>query len=324
MIEIDDMRCLVEVVENGGFNRAARRLGVSKSIVSRRIARIEADLGAVLLNRTTRSITATEAGLEFKRRAEEILSAYDAARDAIASHSGAVVGRLRLAAPNSFGRIHVSPVLAELAARHPALTIDVSFDDRIIDLVAEGFDAAIRIGTLSDSTLVARRLAPMRSLIVASPDYLARHGRPQKPADLVHHEALIYSGRSVAEWRLRAGKRWVTVRPTGRLRSDSGEAIVSWAIAGLGIAEVPTFMLSEAIETGALEPILTDYPTPQYGIYVVRPPGQNVSGKVRVLIDALVAHFGGEPHWDRCLMHEEPRARLAALDAMANAPVEDD
>ena len=309
MIELDDMRCFVEVVESGGFNRAATRLRLSKSIVSRRIARMEADLGTRLLSRTTRGISPTEAGLEFKARSERILAEFDEAREAVAQHSGEVVGRLRLSAPLSFGVHHVAPILEDLAKRHPRLEMDVSFSDRIIDLIGERFDAAIRIGTLQDSSLVARRIGPVRSLLVASPDYLARNGRPATPADLTAHECLIYTGRTGADWKFRSGKRWTSVRPTGRLRSDSGEAIVAWAMAGLGIAEAPTFLLADAIESSALEPLLLDYPTPDYGIYVVRPPGTNVPGKVRVLIDTLVERFGGEPHWDRCLMKVNACAR---------------
>ena len=177
MIDLDDLRSLVEVVESGGFNRAARRLGVSKSIVSRRIARLEADLGTRLLSRTTRGISPTEAGLEFKARGERILAELDEAREAVAQQAG-VVGRLRLSAPLSFGVRHVAPVLAEMAQRHPRLELDVSYSDRIVDLIGERFDAAIRIGTLQDSSLVARRIAPVRAVLVASPDYLARHGRP--------------------------------------------------------------------------------------------------------------------------------------------------
>lgn len=307
MIEMDDMRCFVEVVESGGFNRAAIRLGISKSIVSRRIARMEADLGTRLLSRTTRGISPTEAGLEFKERSERILAEFDQAREAVARHSGEVIGRLRLSAPLSFGVRHVAPILAEMGERHPRLELDVSFSDRVVDLIGERFDAAIRIGTLQESSLVVRRIGPIRSQLVASPDYLARNGRPATPADLTAHQCLIYTGRISAEWKFRSGKRWISVRPTGRLRSDSGETIIQWAMAGLGIAESPTFLLAEAIESGALEPLLLDYPTPEYGVYVVRPPGSSVPAKVRVLIDTLVARLGGEPHWDRCLMEANAR-----------------
>jgi DNA-binding transcriptional LysR family regulator len=305
MIELDDLRSFVEVVEGGGFNRAARRLGISKSIVSRRIARIEADLGTRLLSRTTRGISPTDAGLEFKARCERMLADLEEAREAVAQRGGGVVGRLRLSADVSFGVRHVAPVLAEMARRHPRLELDVSYSDRHVDLIAEHFDAAIRIGALKDSSLVARRIAPVRAMVVASPDYLARNGRPGTPGDLATHECLIYTGSMEVDWPFRSGKRWIAIRPNGRLRSDSGEAMLQWAIAGLGIAAAPSFVVSEAIENGTLEPLLPDYPMPEFGIYVVRPPGSYVPGKVRALIDTLVENFGGEAPWDRSLMKSD-------------------
>jgi DNA-binding transcriptional LysR family regulator len=309
VIDLDDLRSFVEVVESGGFNRAARRLGISKSIVSRRIARMEADLGTRLLSRTTRGITPTEAGLEFKARSERILADLDEAREAAVRQGGDVVGRLRLSAPLSLGVRYLAPLLADIAGRHPRLELDVSYSDRVVDVIGERYDAAIRIGTLRDSTLVARRLAPARAVLVASPGYLAHHGRPRTPEDLAAHECLIYTGSTSPDWPFRSGKRWISIRPSGRLRSDNSEAILQWAIAGLGIAYVPTFLLSDAIESGAVEPLLVAYPAPEFGIYVVRPPGAYVSGKVRVLFDTLIEHFGGEPVWDRCLMRDRERKR---------------
>ena len=211
-------------------------------------------------------------------------------------------GRLRLSAPLSFGVRHLAPVLADLAQSHPDLELDVSYTDRVVDLIGERFDAAVRIGSLRDSSLVARRIAPVHAVLVASPDYLARHGRPGTPQDLAAHECLIYTASLVPEWQFQSGKRRISIRPEGRLRSDSGEAILQWAIASLGIANAPSFLVSDAIESGALEPLLLDYPQPEFGIHIVRPPGSYVPGKVRVLIDTLVERFGGTPEWDRCLI----------------------
>jgi DNA-binding transcriptional LysR family regulator len=305
--ELEDLRSFVEVVASGGLIRAAVRLGVSKSIVSRRITRLEAELGTRLLTRTTRGISPTEAGAEFKVRCDRILSEIEEARDAVAQQGRSVRGRLRLSAPLAFGVRHLAPVLGDLARLHPTLEVDVSYTDRVVDLLGERFDAAIRIGSLSDSSLVARRIAPVHAVLVASPDYLSRRGRPRTPQDLTAHECLIYTGSLVPEWQFGSGRRRVSIRPEGRLRSDSGEAILQWAIAGLGIADLPSFLVSDAIASGALEPILRDYPRPEYGIHVVRPPGSHVPGKVRVLIDTLVDRFGGTPYWDRCLAgsHEE-------------------
>jgi DNA-binding transcriptional LysR family regulator len=300
--ELEELRTFVEVIESGGLNRAAAHLGVSKSIVSRRITRLEADLGTRLLSRSTRGIIPTEAGIEFKIRCDRILAELDEARDAIAQQGGAVRGRLRLSAPLAFGVRHLAPVLADLARRHPALELDVSYTDRVVDLIGERFDAAVRIGSLRDSSLVVRRIAPVHAVLVASPEYLARHGRPGTPQDLVGHECLIYTASLVPEWQFQSGKRRISIRPEGRLRSDNGEAILQWAIASLGIANAPSFLVSDAIESGALEPLLLDYPQPEFGIHIVRPPGSHVPGKLRVLIDTLVERFGGTPEWDRCLI----------------------
>jgi DNA-binding transcriptional LysR family regulator len=301
MTELEDLRSFVEVVESGGLNRAAARLGVSKSIVSRRITRLEADLGARLLSRSTRGISPTEAGIEFKARCDRILADLEEARDAVARQGGSVRGRLRLSAPLAFGVRHLTPILEELARRHPALELDVSYTDRVVDLIGERYDAAVRIGSLRDSSLVARRIAPVHAVVVASPDYLSRRGRPSTPQELTRHECLIYTGSLVPEWPFQSGKRRIAIRPEGRLRSDSGEAILQWAIAGLGIANTPSFLAADAIESGALVPLLLDHPQPEFGLHIVRPPGTRVPGKVRVLIDTLVERFGGTPNWDRCL-----------------------
>lgn len=311
MTDLDDLRSFVEVVESGGFNRAARRLGVSKSIVSRRIARMEADLGTRLITRTTRGICATEAGLEFKQRSERILSEFDEAREAVARHAGEVVGRLRLSAPLNFGQRYLAPVLSELARRHPRLELEVSFSDRGVDLIGERYDAAVRLFELRDSSLIARRIASVRPFIVASPDYLARNGCPKTPEDLHAHACLIYSGRSAPDWKFHAGKRTISVRPNGRLFSDNGEVMLNWAISGLGIAELPSFMAADAIESGALVPLLLDYPMDTGAVYVVRPPGPYVPGKVRALIDIMVERFRGEPAWEQCLTKERDQEAAA-------------
>jgi DNA-binding transcriptional LysR family regulator len=315
MLEIDDMRAFVEVVDSGGFSRAARRLGISKSIVSRRVSRLEEEVGTRLLNRTTRGIGPTEAGLDFKARSERIIFELDEAREAMAHHRGEVVGRLRLTAPVTFGARHVAPLVAMLAERHRRLEVDLSLSDRKVDLVAEGYDAAIRLGVLADSSLVARRITMVRSAVVASPAYLAEHGNPARPEDLADHQCLAYAGSSALDWTFRNGRRTIAVRPHGRLRADSGEAILQWAIAGYGIAELPVFLLSDAIEQHRLVPVLRDYALPEYGLYVVRPPGAGVPGKVRALIDAMVEHFGGEPVWDRCMMAAAREEALPEVDA---------
>ncbi|MHA7777867.1 LysR family transcriptional regulator [Roseibium sp. M-1] len=297
MIDLDDMRCFVEVVECGSLSAAATRLGISKSIVSRKIARIEELLGTRLLDRTTRGIAATEAGLEFKLRSERILAEYEETLEAISEHSNEIVGELRLSAPLSFGTRHLGPVLESLACRYPRLRADASFSDRVVDLIGERFDAAIRIGNLRDSSYIARKIAPISSIIVASPAYLERNGIPKSPADLTGHECLIYTTALSPDWVFQSENRKISVRPSGRLRTDNGEMTIAWAISGLGIAHAPLFLVREALDRGDLVPLLLDYPTPEVGLYVLRPPGANTPGKVRVLIDALVENLSGKLNW---------------------------
>ncbi len=312
MSEFDAMRAFVEVVESGGFGRAAERLGLSKSIVSRRVSGLEAALGARLLDRTTRGVAPTPAGEEFKARAERILAELEEARDVVAESGRAVVGLLRLSAPLSFGLRNIAPLLAEMALRYPKLRIEASYSDRAVDLIAERFDAAVRIGMLRDSSLVARRIAAVQAVVVASPAYLEKHGTPRIPGDLAAHEFLLRSGSVGDEsLRFRAGRRWISVRVKARFRADNGEALLAAAIAGVGLTPMPTFLVAPAIESGELVPLLVDYPMPEAGLYLVRPPGAHVPAKVRALTEALVERFGGEPWWDACMMHRRAAEGLS-------------
>lgn len=288
-MEIEDIQAFVAVADAGGLSPAASRLGVSKSIVSRRLARLEKSLGATLLTRNTRGAALTEAGATFREHASRIAAEADAARDAL-SPNGTVRGRLRVALPLSFGATHFAPVLAQLAARYPELEIQASFSDRLVDLVAEGFDAAIRLGMLDDSNLVARRIAPFGGKLVASPDYLAKHGTPRNVEELLEHATI---NRINDEWPLTHEGKRLTVHPRNtRFSADNGAALVPAALAGLGIALMPNFLINEYIESGALVQVLPDYPMPEAGVYVVRPPGGSAPCKVRVLIDIMVERFG--------------------------------
>jgi DNA-binding transcriptional LysR family regulator len=306
MFDLEDIRAFVAVAESGGFGRAGRRLGSSKSMVSRRIARLEGELCAQLLSRTTRGVVVTEAGLSFKGTAERVLADLEAAREAVAQEGDEASGLLRIAAPMSFGATHLAPVLAELALRHPRLQMQTSYSERHVDLIAERFDVAIRLGRLADSSLIARRIAPIHGVVVASPAYLERHGTPRRPADLANHEAVLQTN---AVWRFREGRREIAVRPEGRFEADSGDAVLAAVIAGLGVAMLPTFLAGPQIDAGALVPLLLDYPTPEAGLYVVRPPpASHVARKVRALTDLLVERFGGEPYWDACYAHRKAAA----------------
>jgi len=288
-MEIEDIQAFVAVADAGGLSPAAGRLGVSKSVVSRRIARLEKSLHARLLNRTTRGAALTEAGASFREHAVRIAAEADAARDAV-SPDGKVRGRLRVAAPLSFGASHFAPVLAELASRHPELEIQSSYSDRTVDLVAEGFDAAIRLGLLDDSELVARRISTFGGNLVASPAYLERRGPPRTPDDLLAHDTI---NRVNDEWPLLHDGRVITLHPRARFTADNGAALVPAALAGLGIALLPDFLIAGHLASGALVAVLPDYPMPEAGVYVVRPPGGSASCKVRVLIDIMVEKFAG-------------------------------
>ena len=287
-MDIEELRTFVEVADAGGVSLAARRLGLAKSIVSRRLLRLEEELGVQLLARTTRGAALTEAGTVFRDHAARICAEADAAREAILP-DGELFGRLRVAMPLSFGPTHLAPVLAELARRHPALHIHASYADRFVDLIAEGFDCAVRIGYLQDSELVARRVGPLYGRLVASPAYLEAHGAPETPEDLLSHEALM---QGTEPWQFTDGGKVVTVRPKGRFKADNGTALIAAAVAGLGIAWVPEGLTDEHIASGALVSVMTRYPPPTAGIFVVRLPGQHPDRRVRALTDILIECFG--------------------------------
>jgi DNA-binding transcriptional LysR family regulator len=286
-VDIDELRTFVEVADAGGVTPAARRLGLSKSIVSRRLARLEADLGVQLLVRTTRGAALTEAGATFRDHAAKVSAEIEVARETILP-AGALRGRLRVAAPLSFGPTHFAAVLADMGRRHPQLHIHTNYTDRFVDLIAEGYDCAIRVGALEDSTLVAKRVGPIHGRFVASPDYVATHGAPETPEEMLGHEALM---QGTEAWQMMDGDTVVTIRPQGRFKADNGAALVGAALAGLGIARLPDGLTQAHLASGALVPVLTLYPPPVAGIYVVRPPGQNPARKIRVLTEMLIECF---------------------------------
>ena len=287
-MDLEDIQIFVAVADAGGVSSAARRLGVSKSIVSRSLFRLESELGVQLLARTTRGASLTEAGMTFREHAGRVVSELDIAREAI-QPTGDLQGRLRIAAPLSFGPTHLAPVLAELAKRHPLLQMQTAYSDRFVDLVGEGFDAAVRVGYLADSNLVARKVGRIFGKIVASPAYIKERGAPKTLDDIAEHEALMQGSEP---WRFIAGGKTVTVHPHGRFKADNGIALAAAAVAGLGIAALPDFLIEEHIASGALVAVMTKLPLPEAGIFVLRPPGDNPARKVRVLTELLIKHFG--------------------------------
>jgi DNA-binding transcriptional LysR family regulator len=296
-MDTEELRTFVEVADAGGVSQAARRLGVSKSIVSRRLLRLETDLGVHLLARTTRGTVLTEAGATFRDYAARISAEVDVAKETILPQ-GELRGRLRISAPLTYGPTHIAPILAEMARRHPRLSIQTSYSDRFSDLAAEGYDCAIRVGYLPDSTLVARRVAPILGKLVASPDYIAAHGAPETPHEIVHHEALM---QGTEAWQFMDGDKVVSVRPQGRFKADNGTALVAAAVAGLGLAWLPDDFTDEHVASGALVPVMTRYPPPTAGVYVVRPPGQHPVRTIRILTELLIEYCN----------HPNPNAALA-------------
>lgn len=265
-LDIEELRTFVEVADAGGISPAALRLGVSKSIVSRRLVRLEAELGVQLLVRTTRGAALTEAGVTFRDYAARVCAEIDVAREEILP-AGDLRGRLRVAAPLSFGPTHFAPMLAEMARRHPQLHIQTCYSDRFVDLITEGYDCAIRVGYLQDSNLIARQVGPIYGRLVASPGYIEAHGSPETPAELVSHQALM---QGTETWQLTDGGKIITVRPQGHFKADNGTALVAAAVAGLGIGYLPDCLTHEYLTSGALVPVMKHYPPPPAGAYVVQ------------------------------------------------------
>jgi len=245
-MDLDDLTTFVEVADAGGVSAAARRLGVSKSIVSRRLVRLEAELGIQLLARTTRGAALTEAGVTFRDHAARACAEIDVARETILP-AGDLRGRLRIAAPLSFGPTHLAPVLAQLARRHQRLHVQCSYSDRFVDIVGEGFDCAIRVGYLSDSNLIARRIGSIRGKLVASPEYVRQHDAPETPDQLLAHECPM---QGTEAWFFMDGDKTITVHPQGRFQADNALALAAAAIAGLGIAALPNFLTEKELASG--------------------------------------------------------------------------
>lgn len=290
-MEIEDLRTFVEVADAGGITPAANRLGVSKSVVSRRLARLEESLGVQLMARTTRGAGLTEAGITFRGYASRVCAEIDQAKETILP-AGNLLGQFRIAAPLSFGPIHFAPIFAEMARRHPELHIHASYSDRFVDLIAEGFDCAVRVGHMPDSNLLARRVGPIYGRFVASPDYIKKHGAPETPEELLNHEALM---QGTETWHVVSGDETISINPRGRFKADNGVALVAAALAGIGVAVLPDGLMTEHLASGALVPVMTRYPIAPAAIYVVRPPGQQEpSRKIRLLTELLIECFGQE------------------------------
>lgn len=290
MDRLSEMEAFVRVVDLGGFTDAARKMGLSKSAVSKHVASLEDRLGARLLNRTTRRVSPTEIGLAFYDRAIRVLAEAEEADAMVSSMQDAPRGELRISAPVSFGLRRLAPAVAEFLRRYPDISVHMVLDDRFVELVAEGYDLAIRIGELPDSTLRARKLSDSQARLVASPGYLAERGEPTTLQELSDHQLLHYSNQSSGNfWRLQGpGGQERQVRAVGRLTVNNGDALRTAAIDGLGVAFLPDFIIGDALETGALKEVLPDTRRAPLGVFAVYPEGRFPQPKLRAFIDFLV------------------------------------
>ena len=301
MDTLTDVAVFVRVVERGSFTLAAQDLGLSRAVVSKYLSRLEERLGARLLHRTTRRLSLTEAGAALFEASRGALERIEEAEAAVAQFQSEPRGRLRVSAPMSFGILHLGPAIAEFARANPKITLDMRLDDRFVNLVEEGIDVAVRIGTLTDSSLVARKLATTRAVACASPAYLAQFGEPETPEDLAAHNCLIYSYLSSANvWRFTTPDgRELPVAVNGTFRINNGIVLAEAAVAGHGILLTPAFYVGPLLRQGKLKQILTRYKVKELGIHAVYPQRDHVPPKVRAFVDFLALRFGRKPEWEK-------------------------
>ncbi|MDJ0684071.1 MAG: LysR family transcriptional regulator [Alphaproteobacteria bacterium] len=310
MDRIEAMRAFLAVAQEGSFTGGARRLGLSTKLVSKRVAALEARLGAQLFARTTRSVSLTDAGQTYRDRAGGLIDQFDELDATLRARQDTLAGQIRITAPTGFGSHPLPDALAPFIERNRQVEVQLFLSNARLDLAAEGYDLAIRVGAPADSSMIVRRLAPMPFVICAAPDYLARAGAPRRPSDLSHHECLI--DESLAEpriWRFRPvndrsarndrggsrPKREVAVRVAGRLRANAPAALAGLALAGAGVARSPAYAVADAIHEGRLTSLLTDYASADAALCALYPPNRHLPTRVRALIDHLADHFSAAP-----------------------------
>jgi len=298
MMKLDGITTFVAVAEAGSISEAARRLRLSKSVVSDRLAELERSLAASLVHRNTRRLSLTEDGAAFLERASRIAREIEEAAADMAERRGDLTGPLRISAPVTFGRMHLGPAVYPFLIRHPRIELTLDLDDRRVDAAADGYDAVVRHGPLGDSRLMAWRLAPSLRVLVASPHYLAQHGTPAALADLDDHRGIFYSNRGVADWRFAGPEGTTIVRARPALSVNNGDVIRDAALAGIGIAVLPLFIAGAEIKAGTLRVLdVGAAPEPEF-IYVAHPEGRRPSAKLRAFADSLRAAFGDPPYWE--------------------------
>lgn len=290
MDRFQEMTVFAAVVDAGSFVRAAEALDMSKAAVSRYVAELETRLGVRLLHRTTRRLSITYEGERFHARCRVLLGELEEAEAEVTSRTGKAAGQLKVSAPVSFGLLHLAPLWAGFMARHPDVTLDVTLSDRMVDLVEEGFDVALRIARLPSSSLVSRRLSSSRLVLCASPRYLKARGKPKHPSELVHHTVFAYNLLSGGDsWEFDGPGGHVSVKVEPRLRTNSGDTCRAVAVQHMGIVIQPSFLVAEDLRSGALVEVMPQWRSLEFGIYAVYPTRKHVPAKVRLLIDYLVA-----------------------------------
>lgn len=293
------MRVFSAVVEAGSFAGGADRMALSRGMATRYVAQLEAHLGVRLLHRTTRSLSLTPPGNDYYARAQQILALIADAESSAASESAMPRGTLRVTTPSIFGMRHLAPASAAFVREYPAIEVDLSISERVVDLVEEGFDLALRVTRAVAPGLIARRLAPVRMVACAAPSYLRQHGSPREPAELARHACLFYSGSQYRnEWLFRRGEDVRTVKVSGPLRSNSGDVLLAAAVSGLGVIYEPSFLVYEALRTRQLVRVLPRWTADEFGLFAVYTNRRFLAPKVRRYIDFLADRFGPEPYWD--------------------------
>ncbi len=301
MDRLTEMEAFAMVVDQGGFTDAAKKMGLSKSTVSKHVSSLEARLGARLLNRTTRRVSPTEIGLAYYDRARRVLNDAGEADALVTAMQSAPSGLLRISVATDFGVNHLSPVLGDFLQEYPDITVNMVLNNRYVELISEGFDMAVRIGELEDSTLRARKIAETTRRMIAAPSYIRQFGRPERIDDLNEHKLLHYSNQSsTAVWKITApsGEKR-QIRTAGWLTVNDGQSLLNACVAGLGIAHLPSFLYADAMREGKVEEIMPGLPVETEGIYAVYPPGRFTQPKVRAFIDFLVSAFAnkGPDEW---------------------------
>ena len=307
MDRLDEMAAFAAVAEARSFTQGAKRLGVSGAQVSKLVARLEDRLGARLLNRTTRDVSLTDTGRAYLERAKTLIEDFEALEGSVRDEAGPR-GLLRISAPVSFGYRELSPALLDFAEAYPDIALEVFYADRMVNLVEEGFDVAVRIGRLADSSLIARRLAPVSIVACASPAYLQAHGEPQSPAELARHTTIIDLNAAEPNlWGFGKDGACREVRVQGRLRFAGAETCLAAAERGFGVARAPDFIAAPWLRDGRLTPVLCGYEPETVAVHAVYPHARHLAAKVRAFVDFLAARYAGEPAWRRGWgQHPEP------------------